>query len=316
VKNYIFTQRLFMKQSKIVVYTLLTLCAVMLNGCVGDGSNSSNLQSDSVNNRTNPINNFTNNTIPTPIGLASSATPCTNHSCTQYWSLDTAPQNTINLRGQHYQATCNQSATIAPDSSGKKVITLTDYGNKNTCYVIISGVFSKFDPRIVKQTHIYLEADILLPKPNMNPNGIWPAFWTDIDSNWPHGGEIDIAEGNVNSKFTRLETWTNLHGSGGANQGPSQQYNFSGLTDFDNWHTYGLEVLTNSDTMHIEIRTYLDGNQMTSFNNDNASGEDIQDYIDIINGFYTHNIVFDTDDNHVSGTYTMNVKNLNAYIVN
>ncbi|MCE3267957.1 MAG: hypothetical protein K0R49_209, partial [Burkholderiales bacterium] len=83
-----------MKQSKIVVYTLLTLCAVMLNGCVGDGSNSSNLQSDSVNNRTNPINNFTNNTIPTPIGLASSATPCTNHSCTQHWSLETAPHNT------------------------------------------------------------------------------------------------------------------------------------------------------------------------------------------------------------------------------
>jgi|GEM_PF-6297917 len=240
-------------------------------------------------------------------------TPCSNHTCTQIWSLDQSP-NSVALNGPHPGAYCN-AASLAKESlnttgNGKYMITLSGEGHRHTCYVRVDNVFQN------NPNHIYLEAAIRISATSgSNADQIWPAFWT-TGPDWPFNGEIDIAEGNVNSGFSSLVTWTNLHGRHGAAQGPSQINKFSGLTDFNHWHTYGLEVLKSPLTMHIEITTYLDGNKMTYFNNDAASGDDADDYKDIINGFETHSIIFDADDNNSGVQYTMDVKNVNAYEVN
>lgn len=245
------------------------------------------------------------NTPPLP-----PVTPCTNHSCTQIWSLDKSPSSVI-LNGYHPGAECDGAGVVKETlDSGKYMLTLTGNPNRHTCYAIIPGVFGS------NPNHIYLEATVKLDYPQgANPHQIWPAFWT-TGSNWPHNGEIDIAEGDVNEGFSDFSTYTNLHGTGGASQGPTAKYKFSGLTDFGNWHTYGMELMKNPITMHIEIATYLDGNQVSYFNNTNATGMDAQDYKDIINGFSTHNIVFDADNNNADVQYSMYAKNVNAYVVN
>jgi hypothetical protein len=248
-----------------------------------------------------------------PIPPPPSVTPCTNHACTQLWSLDQSPDSVV-LNGTHPGANCD-GASLAKESlnttgGSKYIVTLSGEGHHHTCYVRVDNIFHN-DPN-----HIYLEAAIRTSTPSgSNADQIWPAFWT-TGPNWPYNGEIDIAEGNVNSGFTSMVTWTNLHGRHGADQGPSQINKFSGLTDSNHWHTYGLEVLKSPLTMHIEITTYFDGNKMTYFNNDGASGDNADDYKDIINGLKTHSIIFDADDNNSGVQYTMDVKNVNAYEVN
>ncbi|MCC2625580.1 MAG: hypothetical protein K0R14_1453 [Burkholderiales bacterium] len=300
-----------MNKFKKTFYIFPTLCVFILNGCVGDNSsnpNGNNPQTGPV--KGDSISTQANNTLPTTTEIALSVPPCTNHSCTPIWSLEKDFAQ-INLSFVHPGIHCDGTVLgKISESSGQRVLTLTDKGHRNTCYARIENVFRS------NPNHVYLEATIQVSAPEgANPNQIWPAFWTSGEP-WPTNAEIDIAEGNVNSGFARLETWTNLHGRNGANQGPSLKYNSSKLTDFGQPHTYGLELLKNPATKHIEITTYVDGVQMTYFNNANASGADAQDYQDLINGFYSHAIVIDIDDNNAPVKYQMDVTNLNAYIVN
>jgi beta-glucanase (GH16 family) len=106
------------------------------------------------------------------------------------------------------------------------------------------------------------EAKIWFPGPGSSPgNSIynWPAWWTS-GSNWPAGGEIDIAEGGGSLTC-------NYHSSSGANNGPDPgpSGNWS-----NSWHTYGM-LRTSS-----LVSWYYDGTVVRTLRpNDNGAGHNL-----------------------------------------
>ncbi|RYY36951.1 MAG: glycoside hydrolase family 16 protein [Sphingobacteriaceae bacterium] len=111
--------------------------------------------------------------------------------------------------------------------------------------------------------------------------GVWPAFWTTNETNWPTNGEIDIVEG---YSFGGTENYASnlFYGtSNGVNQlGTSCERPY---TSGDGWHTYDAFWINNNGVITIVVQ--LDGTTVATYTN--ASNSNLQ-----LQNFNAHNILF------------------------